>query len=302
MVAKLRQLEILRSVIRCQTTAAAARELGISQPAVSNAIQHMESAFGFPLFERLNNRLYPLEAARIINEDAAPIFAIRQSLNERIQELRDDKHRRLRIASTAPLGLNVIPQAITEFVRRHPSTSFIYDIYNLDEIVESIEHGHADIGFGLELHAQPALQVEALYRTKMVCICPPSWPLARRKTIGIDDLNDLPLIALKDTSRMGASVREAFKSAAKPVSFVVEVSNVNTACALVSAGIGASIVDPLSPMLWGDSRLAIRPFRPAIPNTSYVFWSRSRPLSRVLEQFIHVARRTMQQQLTDTGR
>ena len=45
----LRQIELLRAVVRCETTVRAAQELGLSQPAVSNAIKHLESQIGFPL-------------------------------------------------------------------------------------------------------------------------------------------------------------------------------------------------------------------------------------------------------------
>src|ERR1700730_12318928 len=38
----LRQIELLRAVVRCETTVRAAQELGLSQPAVSNAIKHLE--------------------------------------------------------------------------------------------------------------------------------------------------------------------------------------------------------------------------------------------------------------------
>ncbi len=60
----LRQLEILRAVMRLRTTVGAAREIGMSQPSVSNAIKSMESHLGFPLFHRVNNRLMPTEEAR----------------------------------------------------------------------------------------------------------------------------------------------------------------------------------------------------------------------------------------------
>ena len=51
----LRQLEILRAVIRHRTTVAAADELALSQPAISNALKAMEAQAGFALFERVNN-------------------------------------------------------------------------------------------------------------------------------------------------------------------------------------------------------------------------------------------------------
>jgi DNA-binding transcriptional LysR family regulator len=100
----LRQLEILRAVIRGETTTAAALALNMSQPAVSSAIRHMEAQLGFALFERVNNRLFPTEAARVLQEDAEPLFAIHAALELKLQDLRDDKITRLRILSTPPHG------------------------------------------------------------------------------------------------------------------------------------------------------------------------------------------------------
>ena len=66
----LRQIELLRAVVRCETTVRAAQELGLSQPAVSNAIKHLESQVGFPLFERVNNRLFPTAEARSLYKNS----------------------------------------------------------------------------------------------------------------------------------------------------------------------------------------------------------------------------------------
>ena len=52
----LRQVEIFCAVMRCRTVTAAAHELSISQPAVSNALKQLESHLGFLLFERIGGR------------------------------------------------------------------------------------------------------------------------------------------------------------------------------------------------------------------------------------------------------
>jgi DNA-binding transcriptional LysR family regulator len=47
----LRQLETLRALIRHRTTVAAAKDLALSQPAVSNALKTMEAQAGVALFQ-----------------------------------------------------------------------------------------------------------------------------------------------------------------------------------------------------------------------------------------------------------
>jgi DNA-binding transcriptional LysR family regulator len=282
----LRQLEILRAVMRLQTTMAAARELGMSQPAVSNAIRQIEAQLGFPLFERVNNRLFPLEAAVIIQEDSEPIFAMHAALADRVQDLREAKVSRLRILSTPPLGQDVLAQALEGFARHHPRVKTFFDIRELDEVVRSVESGKADLGFGLGLGPQPTLEVQALFEGRMVCVCPADHPLASRAVVTPRDLAAHPFIALDAGTRMGAAVRGAFQAARQTFAFRAEVRTCSTACALVAAGMGASVVDPFSAAHGGEGRLAVRPFEPAVPSIAWGFWSNRKPLSETARRFL----------------
>ena len=67
----LRQLEILRAVVRHRTTVAAADELALSRPAVSNALKTMEAQA-----ERVNNRLFPTAEAMALHKESEAIFAL----------------------------------------------------------------------------------------------------------------------------------------------------------------------------------------------------------------------------------
>ncbi|MBE9606906.1 LysR family transcriptional regulator [Acetobacteraceae bacterium H6797] len=285
----LRQLEILRAVIRCQTTIAAAQQLGMSQPAVSNAIRQMESQLGFPLFERLNNRLFPTDGAAIIYEESEPLFAMHSALEVRVQELREDKITRLRILSTPPLGHGVIPSVMVPFSRRHPRLQIYFDIRELDEVVRSVESGKTDIGFGLSLGAQPTLEMEALFRGVMVCALPPRHPLAGQESVSLQALQADRFIALDAHTTMGAAVRDAYQEAKLPMNFAVEVKYCNTACILAEAGMGAAIVDPFSATM-PRRNLSIRPLDTAIPCTAWVFWSARRPLSEIASRFVKEVR------------
>jgi DNA-binding transcriptional LysR family regulator len=280
----LRQLEILRATIRCQTTMAAARELGMSQPAVSSAIRHMEGQLGFPLFERVNNRLFPTDAARVLQEDAEPLFAMHAALELKLQDLREDKVSRLRILSTPPLGHAAIPAALELFLRRHPRLRIFFDVRELDEVVRSVESGTTDLGFGLGLGHHQSLQVQPLFTGRMVCVTRRDHPLARLPAVTPRDLAEHPFIALEAGTRMGIAVRDAFLAARQPFAFRAEVRYCDTACVLAAAGLGVSVVDPFSPTR--DRGLAVRPFAPAIPSVAYAFWSARRPISQTARRFL----------------
>lgn len=282
----LRQIEILRALMRLGTTTGAAQALGMSQPAVSNALKHMEAQLGFPLFERVNNRLFPLEAASIIHEESDQIFALYAALEERVQDLRESKVSRLRILSTPPLGWNILPRALEEFSRRHRRLKIFFDIRELDEVVSSVESGKTDLGFGLGLGPQPTLEVEALFEGRMVCVVPSRHALATRTVVTPADMTGIDFIALDADTRMGASVRAAFQAEHQPFAFRAEVRTCRTACALVAAGMGASVVDPFSAMHDNPGPFAICAFEPAIPSIAWAFWSNRRPPSDMARRFM----------------
>ena len=72
----LRELEVFRSVIRCGKTTAAARQLGISQPAVSRALAQLEARKGEMLFRRDGNRLVPTAEALALDRELEPMFEV----------------------------------------------------------------------------------------------------------------------------------------------------------------------------------------------------------------------------------
>src|SRR5260370_18702277 len=118
----LRQLEILRAVIRHRTTVAAADELALSQPAISNALKAMEAQTGFALFDRVNNRLFPTSKAIALYKESDAIFALHAKLENRVRDLRECRSGHLSLVATPPLAYSIIPPALSSFLRRRHQT------------------------------------------------------------------------------------------------------------------------------------------------------------------------------------
>ena len=282
----LRQLEILHTVIRCRTTVAAARELGLSQPAVSNAIKVLEARAGFALFERINNRLFPTREARQLYDDAKPIFDHHRAFETRLTDLRENKGGQLRIIATPPMGYGPIPGALSRFVGRRPKARVFFDVRRLEYVIESLETGAVDLGFALNMPERPGVEREAVHDGRLVCVFPPGHPLSARTVVTPIDLAPYPLIALDSDSRLGKGLRDGFRQAGQPFDFVVEVRYCVTACELARSGVGIAVVDSLSPTCGGRNDLESRPFEPFVPVVAYAAWSTARPLPRLAKAFL----------------
>lgn len=286
----LRQIELLRAVVRCETTVRAAQELGLSQPAVSNAIKHLESQVGFPLFERINNRLFPTAEARTLYKDSEPIFALHAAFEARVQDIKENRAGHIRIIATPPLGYGVLPSALRNYLAKRPKVRISFDIRRFEHVLESVENGTAELGFVMGLDEDRGLEAETFFTGNMVCVMRPDHPLAAKPTITPEDLRSVSYIALEQGTRMGTIVRKAFAQAEVPFRFSVEVRYCNTACVLAESGVGVAVVDPLSPVFSGHYDLAIRTFAPASQVTASAVRSRKRPISRAADAFLREVR------------
>jgi DNA-binding transcriptional LysR family regulator len=286
----LRQLEILRAVIRHRTTVAAADELALSQPAISNALKAMETQAGFALFERVNNRLFPTTEAMALYKESDAIFALHAKLENRVRDLRECRSGHLSIVATPPLAYSVIPPALSGFLRRRQQTRVFFDVRRYEGIIDGVLSRVAELGFALGLSHHPGIAHEVVHTGEMVCVLPPKHPLAERPVISASDLVGLPFIGLERGTRLGEAVRESFAQAGAPFQPTVEVRYCNTACVLAAAGVGAAVVDSFSPRQGGSHDLIVRPFTPKTPAVAYMLWSEAEPLSRMAKAFLNEVR------------
>ncbi|UQR66557.1 LysR family transcriptional regulator [Bradyrhizobium sp. C-145] len=291
----LRQLEILRAVVRHRTTVAAAEELSLSQPAISNALKAMETQAGFALFERVNNRLFPTAEAMALYKESETIFALHAKLENRVRDLRECRTGHLSIVATPPLAYSIIPPALSDFLRRRPQTRMFFDVRRYEGIIDGLLSRVAELGFALGFSHHPGIAHEVVHTGEMVCVMPPRHPLADRAVITASDLADRPFIGLERGTQLGEAVRASFASAGALFQPTVEVRYCNTACVLAAAGVGAAVVDPFSPHQAGSQELVIRPFLPVTPALAYMLWSEAEPLSRLARAFLDEVRRASRQ-------
>lgn len=281
----LRQLEVFRAVMSHQSTVGAARDLLVSQPAVSNAIRHLEDQLGFPLFDRTGNRLVPREEARVLYRESEAIFLLSRALNQTVGDLKDNRRGRVRVVATPQLGHTVVPAAVEEFLRKRPKVKVVIDIAQSYNVVEAVEVAAADFGLAIALEKElsQTFEMVRLATLPLVCVVPVRHPLAKAKVIRPKDLRHQALIGLEMGSRLGPLIRDAFRAEAIAYASTVEVRFAETACRLVESGAGITVVDGFTARqaVISGAKCAVIPFKPTSSVSGWALYSKSRPLSRV---------------------
>ncbi len=290
----LRQLEILRGVVRTGSTVGAANILNMSQPAVSNAIKSAELSLGFRLFDRINKRLVPTQEAMMLLAQAEPMFLIRELVEQTAQQLRDGRTGRINVVATAEPSESVLPQAITRFLKTRPKVSVTLETLRLDNVMEYVEAGIADIGFAMEPHPRPTLNYLPLSKLDIVCLCPDSSPLCELPYVTPEDLRNAPLINASTRSRLYNMVTETFRDSSVPYSPIINVRFMNLAALFVQEGLGVAIMDELTASSKRFHGVRSVPFRPRIKVRLNAILSVDRPMQRLTKGLIEHVREEIQ--------
>ncbi len=284
-------LEIFGAMMRCETTVEAAEQLGISQPAVSNGLRQLERQLGITLFERIHRRLEPTAEAVALYDEVRPLFGIMRGFSTRARDIRQGKSGRIRIVSTPPLGHTVAPRTLEVFLRDRPEVSVSYDVRRLDEVVEAVKEGSADLGVALALEHHLDVNVEVLHRTHMVAMVRRDSDLAGRSEISARDLAGRRTVGLEAASRIGQMVRSAFARDLATYDPRVEVRYTSTAAVLAGAGLGVAVVDPYTAEFHARPDLVTLPFNPPCEITVVLLLRKGVPRSRLVHSFIEELRR-----------
>lgn len=291
----LRQIEVLRAVIRCETTMGAARELAMSQPAVSNAIKHMERQAGFALFERVNNRLLPTADARTLFAESEGIFELYSSLNSRVQDMRERRTGHLRVIATPPVANAGLPLALQRFMSKHADVRAHIDVGDARRVLDAVQSGVSELGFVLATpRTPPSIHADVLVQSSMVCVMPPRHALATRELIRPQDLAGFPFVALHRDTAFGKAVRQSFLKVGETVDYTAETRYCHTACLLVEAHVGVSVVDPFSALAFRRGGMVVKRFEPQTPVTAYVVVSDRQAVSRLGGFFIDEMRQVLE--------
>ncbi|WP_298957592.1 LysR family transcriptional regulator [uncultured Methylobacterium sp.] len=274
-----RHIEVFRAVMRSGTLTRAAGLLNVSQPALSQSLLQAEDELGFKLFERVKGRLVPTPEAEELFPEAERLFGDLENLRRMAQDLRQGRRGLVRLATSAPPALSVVPAALDAFRRAHPEVRLLSSVVPVERIIAMLEGGQAGLGLAMTEEALPMIETEVIGRCDLVCLLPEGHRLAARPQLAVADLAGERLIAYRRDSQPGLMLERALARQGETLRPDIEVELSIIALAFVQGGLGVAIVDGLLP--WRRfAGVATVPLLPRIALPISLLTSTRRPLSR----------------------
>ena len=178
----LRQLRAVQAAQRTGRIVKAARELGLTQPAVSLQIQQAEALAGTPLFDRLRGGLRPTAAGTAVVEAAQAIEEHLRALGDELDAIRSGKRGRLRlgVVSTAKY---IAPAIMAALIRAHPDIEMSLWVGNRAETIASLEAHQIDLALMGRPPREFPVRAMQFGPHPFVIIAPVDHPLAGQQHI-----------------------------------------------------------------------------------------------------------------------
>lgn len=156
------------TVYKLKSVSLAAKELYISQPALSSAIRKEEKRIGAEIFDRKTLPFSLTNAGKVYIQAIEKIIDIEKNVKNHIADINDKKSGTLRIATSTHLSFFVIPKILEVFHNEYPRVDIHVLMLNTDELVAYLLNKRADLIFTPAEISSNELQSHILLEERLV--------------------------------------------------------------------------------------------------------------------------------------
>ena len=237
----LRQIRTFSAVAAHGNISVAARELHLTQPAVSMQLRELEANCGLPLYERHRRGIELTAAGREFAAAASSVLDTLRSTRARLDDLRGLQTGILKLAvvSTAKY---FAPSILSAFNGQYPGVTVQLAVGNREDVVRRLGDNECDLAIMGRPPAETATDGCEFAQHPLVMIASPTHPLAHRTQLPLAELARESFIIRERGSGTRAAMEALFSG--RGISFVVamEASSNETIKQAVIAGMGLSFI------------------------------------------------------------
>lgn len=287
----LKQLRSFLAVARLRSFTAAARELQLTQPAVSGHVHKLEASLGCKLVELVGGRVQLTGAGRSLVETGPQVMAAARLLLDRVQAVDGMRRGRLRIGASTTPGIHVLPAVLRAFRERHPDVTLVCTIRGTQQVEELLAQGELDCALvGGHLSTRD-LAMTRFMDDELVIVAASDHSLAKRGQAPAADLEAADWVMREPGSASRRRLEQFLAQEGVAPRVAVEVDSPEAVKTMVAAGLGLSAVSRHAmhrdPSVEG---LTVLPTKRRLKRELSLATLSGRDPSPIVEAFVQVAR------------
>lgn len=243
----LHHVVVFNSVAKSLNMSKSAKELLVTQSAISQTIKDLETKFSVKLFLRKNRRLYLTEEGKEFYYYTKKIFDILEEAKLCLENFNTLKKGRVSIGASMTIGNYLLPELIVKFKQSYPDIDLSLFIGNSLEVIEKLRTSEIDIALieGLPYTNDKSIKIIRFAKDKLSFICSPQHRFASMQKVALKDLLKEQFIMRERGSGTRQIIEAEFAKVGAHVKVAYEFNNPEAIKNAVSCNLGISALSDL---------------------------------------------------------
>jgi LysR family transcriptional regulator of abg operon len=284
---KLKALQALVAAVEEGSLRAAARRIGVSQPALTKMVRELEIELAAPLLERHSQGVRPTAQGRVMFDHALKVGRELASATDQIQQLGGQMRGELNIAAVPVAMMLLIPETLRTFTRTYPEIQLRVSEELFLEQLQKLRTGQVDLVVSGIPEGLPSgeFNIEELMETRMVVVAHRDSPHARARQL--TELSNARWVYTGTSAQTGYASRlfEANGLSAPPVGAMVN-STLALMALLGSGDLLGLMPEQIVAHPLGQDIVRVPLIEPGLPLTVGIIVRSSSVVSPAIRQFI----------------
>ena len=236
-----RQLKVFESVARHLSYTKAAKELYLSQPAVSMQIKQLEENAGLPLLQQIGKKTFLTEAGAEMYHYARSIARELEEVGAIMEQLKGLESGALEI-TVATTANAFATRMLAMFKKKHEGVSISLGVTNRERLLRQLADNEKDIAIMGRPPKDEDLIAESFAENPLVVVAAHDHPLASKKAISLKTLQDEIFVVREQGSGTRTAMQRFFEQHDMEITSSMEMNENEAIKQAVQAGMGLGIV------------------------------------------------------------
>lgn len=235
------QMLYFKTICENPSVTQAANSLGVSQPALSNAIRDLENEFGIDLFYRRSKRFVLTKEGEYFLEKVIPFLDEFTGLNDMMMSLGNSRNS-IKLGISPYISGSVLPSLINNFHKSYPEINFDVNELPVHLISQRMANGLLDIAIvNTRTISSSEFEIIDLCTTETVFCVNKNSPLAALAEIDFQTIGQMPVIL--GTAPAGTSrIKAGFANAGLTPNVLLQTDQIHTILEYVRLGLAAGFL------------------------------------------------------------
>lgn len=241
-----RELEIFCKVVELESFSKAAEAVFLVQASVSERIASLEKKIGTRLLDRLGRKVIPTAAGELLHKHASLLLEMKETAQLEMEKFLGLKQGEISMGGSTIPGEYILPTLISSFNKKYPYLSVKLKISDSSDIEKRVLAGQLELGVIGSKSTQPNILSQQIWEDELVLAVPADHPFARRKSVSLKELREMPFILREEGSGtlkiLEAYLRESGEDGVNAFRVSARFGSSTAVKEAIKSGLGLSIL------------------------------------------------------------